>query len=292
MPRLPLILTAVAALLAGPAVASAAPAKIRAATPVTAAGTTTVKVANPNAYVLTGRATLSAAGRTASKRVRLPRRSVTAVKLRLPAKALAALKPAGAQTAVVSLRVSRSGKRATTVRRTFTLRAASATPAPAAGSAPAPAAVAGPVAPSTSAPAAPTNRWVGRMGAEGGYDDLEFTLDNGQITFTKAPAVPVFCFETPNTSNTWTSGELFDAPGPWAIGTDGAIDKQGVSVNPLVGRSPRTITYKVTGTTQQAGKITGTLGMIFYAARPDVFTGALTIVNCAGSESFEAVPAS
>jgi hypothetical protein len=189
------------------------------------------------------------------------------------------------QRAVLALRLSRRGKRASTVRRTLTLRATPAAPAaptPAAPTVPAPA----------PAPAAPSNRWVGRMGAEGGYDDLEFTLDGGQITFTKAPAVPVFCFETPDASNSWTSGELFDAPGPWTLGTDGAIDRQGVSVNPLVGRSPRTITYKVTGTTQQAGRITGTLGMIFYAARPDVFTGAMTIVNCAGSESFEAVPAS
>jgi hypothetical protein len=290
MHRLILIVLCSLAVLVAPAAASAAPAKIGpAATPVSPAGTTTVEVANPNAYTLSGRATLTAAGATASRKVRLPRRSVTSVKLRLPAKALAA----GARRAVVALRLSRPGRRASTVRRTLALRSAAAKPAPTNGSGTTPTANGTtPAAPSVPAPPAPSNRGVGRMGAEGGHDDLEFTLDNGQITFTKAPAVPVFCFETPNTSNTWTSGELFDAPGPWALGTDGAIDKQGVSVNPLVGRSPRTITYKVTGTTQQQGKITGTLGMIFYAARPDVFTGALTIVNCAGSESFEAVPAS
>ncbi len=58
-----------------------------------------------------------------------------------------------------------------------------------------------------------------------------------------------------------------------------------------MGRDLRTITYKVTGTAQSAGRVTGTLGMIFYAARPDVFLGTMEIVNCAGSESFEAVPA-
>jgi hypothetical protein len=129
------------------------------------------------------------------------------------------------------------------------------------------------------------------MGAEGAYDDLELTLVDGRIEFTKAPIVPVFCFETGGGRGDWTSGELFAAPGPWTVGTDASIEQQGVSVNPLVGRSPRTITYKVSGTSQANGTLTGTLGMIFYAARPDVFTGAMTIVNCAGSASFEAVRA-
>jgi len=69
------------------------------------------------------------------------------------------------------------------------------------------------------------------------------------------------------------------------------VQKPGVSVNPLVGRDLPTITYKVTGTAQTAGSITGTLGMIFHAARPDVFSGTMEIVNCAGSQAFEAVPA-
>jgi len=130
------------------------------------------------------------------------------------------------------------------------------------------------------------------MGPEGPYDDLELVLVDGGFELTKAPALPVFCFETgghPNDS--WTSGELFDAPGPWPIGTDGQIVKEGVAVNPLVGRSPRTITYKASGTTREAGRIAGTLGMSFFGARPHVFYGNLVIVNCAGSQSFEAVPA-
>jgi hypothetical protein len=130
------------------------------------------------------------------------------------------------------------------------------------------------------------------MGAEGPYDDLELALVDGGFQLTKAPAVPIFCFETggrPN--NSWTSGELFDAPGPWTIGSDGQVLKEGVAVNPLVGRSSRSITYKVTGTSRGAARIAGTLAMSFLAARPDVLYGTMVIVNCFGSESFEAVPA-
>ena len=275
------------ALLAAPTAAAAAPAKISPnAAPVSTSGVATVQIANPNAYALSGKATITVGGRSASKRIRLPRRSVTDVKLRLARKA-----PSTGR-ASVAVRLSRRGGRPTTVKRTVSLRPAAGAPAPAQGVLPTAAPPVAAPAPTPAAAPAPAavSRWVGRMGADGGYDDLELTLDNGQVTFTKAPALPVLCFETPDASNTWTSGELFDAPGPWAAG-DSAIDKQGVSVNPLVGRSPRTITYKMTGLTQADGKITGTLGMIFYAARPDVFTGATTIVNCHGSESFEAVPA-
>jgi hypothetical protein len=102
----------------------------------------------------------------------------------------------------------------------------------------------------------------------------------------------VLCFESGSSANDeWASGELFDAPGPWTIGVDEAVDKPGVAVNPLVGSGPRTITYKVSGTAQAPGRITGTLGMIFYDARPDVFYGNLEIINCHGSQTFEAVPA-
>ena len=130
------------------------------------------------------------------------------------------------------------------------------------------------------------------MGTDGPYDDFELALVDGGFALTTAPAVPVFCFETggrPN--NSWTSGELFDAPGPWAVGTDGQVAKEGVAVNPLVGRSPRTITYKVTGTARDGLRITGTLGMSFFGARPDVYWGTMVIINCAGAQSFEAVPA-
>ncbi len=304
MPRLTLTVPLALALLAVPAAqASAAPAKIAPrVSAVTAAGATSVEIANPNRHALTGRATLTVGGDTvASRKVRLPRRSVTTVTLRLSGGALAALRGAGTQRATVALRAARAGGRATTVRRAVTLRAPSAAPAaPAPGTpagTPAPAAPAPqagtPTPPGTGTPpVAPANRWVGRMGPEGAYDDFELELVPGGFQLTKAPAVPVFCFETggrPN--NSWSSGELFDAPGPWTLGTDGQVVKEGVAVNPLVGRSPRTITYKVTGTTREAGRITGTLGMSFFGARPDVYWGTMVIINCAGSQSFEAVPA-
>ena len=47
----------------------------------------------------------------------------------------------------------------------------------------------------------------------------------------------------------------------------------------------------MTGLSQGAGRVTGTLGMTFFGARADVFYGTMTIINCAGSQSFEAVPA-
>ena len=86
------------------------------------------------------------------------------------------------------------------------------------------------------------------------------------------------------------SFELFDAPGPWTIGTDGLVAKQGIAVNQLVSGGMRTINYKVTGASQQADKVTGTLGMSFSDSKYDVFTKTITFINCAGSQSFEAVP--
>jgi hypothetical protein len=87
------------------------------------------------------------------------------------------------------------------------------------------------------------------------------------------------------------SFELFDAPGPWAVGSDGSVEKQGIAVNQLVSSGARTITYKVTATTQDAGRIAGTLGMSFSDSKYDVFSNAITFINCFGSQSFEAVPA-
>jgi len=304
MPRLILPLALVALVL--PAQASAAaPAKISPrASAVGAAGTTSVQVANSSRHLLSARATMTV-GRTtvASRTIRLPRRAVTTLRLRLGAGALERLRAAGTQRATIALRLRRAGRSAGTARRTVTLRTASAgapAPAPAAPAAPAAGAPA-PAAPPTGAPSAPaavappagpTNRWVGRMGADGPYDDLELALVGGAFELTKPPAVPVYCFETGGRpDNSWASGELFDAPGPWTIGTDGEIAREAIAVNPLVGRDPRTITFKVTGTTQEPGRISGTLGMSFFGARPHVFYGTMVIVNCAGSQSFEAVPA-
>ena len=129
------------------------------------------------------------------------------------------------------------------------------------------------------------------MGTEGPYDDLEFTVTNGQMQITKAPVVPVSCFEMGGAYRSSLSFELFDAAGPWTVGTDGLVAKQGIAVNQLVGSGARTINYKTTGTTQQAGRVAGTLGMSFSDSRYDIFTNSITFINCAGSQSFEAVPA-
>jgi hypothetical protein len=128
------------------------------------------------------------------------------------------------------------------------------------------------------------------MGGEGAYDDLELTVVDGRIEITRPPLVPVYCFELLGGNDSAASLELFDAPGPWTVGSDASVEKEGIAGNELVGSSPRTITYKLTGTTQEPGRLTGSLGMTFYGSRYDPFSGTVTI-NCSGTQSFEAVPA-
>jgi hypothetical protein len=275
-----LILLALLGVLVLPAAALAAPAKIspRAAS-VSAAGVATVEVANPNRYALRGTAKVAVRGRTVAKRtVRLPKRSVTGVKLRFKPQAVAALRDAAGR-ATVKLALRRPGGRRSSARRTLTLRVPESAPIPAPGSnggQPAPAGA---------------SRWAGRMGTEGAYDDFEFTLANGQMQITKPALVPVSCFENGGSYRSALSFEIFDAPGPWTIGTDGLVAKQGIAVNQLVYSGMRTINYKVTGTAQQADKVTGSLGMSFSDSHYDVFTATITFINCAGTQSFEAVPA-
>jgi hypothetical protein len=277
-----LIPLALLGVLVLPGAALAAPAKIspRAAS-VSAAGVATVEVANPNRYALRGTAKVAVRGRTVAKRtVRLPKRSVTGVKLRFGRQAVATLRDAGGR-ATIKLALRRPNGRRSTARRTLTLRLpadAPAQPAPGTngGGQPAP-------------PAA--SRWAGRMGTEGAYDDFEFTLANGQMQITKPALVPVSCFENGGSYRSALSFEIFDAPGPWTIGTDGLVAKQGIAVNQLVYRGMRTINYKVTGTAQQGVKVTGSLGMSFSDSHYDVFTATITFINCAGTQSFEAVPA-
>jgi hypothetical protein len=285
------------AALALPAAAVAAPAKISPrASAVSNAGVTTVEVANPNAHELRGTATATAGKRTIAKRaVRLPKRSVTVVSLRLSPKALSAMSKAGLR-ATITLRLRRAGGRLTTSRRSLTLHKAAA-PQPPGGDEPAPAPSVPPADPnqggSAGGPPGPpvSARWVGRMGTEGPYDDLELTVMGGQIEIATTPFVPVSCFENGGSYRSSLSFELFDAPGPWTVGADGDVAKQGRAVNQLVSSGARTITYKVTNTTQEPGRVAGTLGMSFFDSKYDVFTSTITFVNCAGAQSFEAVPA-
>ena len=273
------ILLALLAVLVLPAAALAAPAKISPrASAVSAAGVAIVEVANPNRYALRGTAKVTVRARTvATRRVRLARLSVTAVKLRFDRQDVAALRDAAGR-ATIKLRLRRPGGRRSTARRTLTLRVPAG--APQAPAAPAP----GPNAGSTTG-------WVGRMGTEGPYDDLALTVTGGQLKITKAPVVPVSCFEMGGSYRSSLSFELFDAPGPWTVGTDGLVAKQGIAVNQLVGGGARTINYKVTGATQQVDRVAGTLGMSFSDSKYDIFTNSITFINCAGSQSFEAVPA-
>jgi hypothetical protein len=268
-------------LLALPAAALARPAKISPhASPVSAAGVATVEAANPNPHALRGKAIVTAGRRTVFRRsVKLAKRSVKTITLRFDAGAMSALRAAGGRVRI-TLRLRRPGGRKTTAKRSLTLRLpaeGTPPPAPSPGDAPPPPPVA--------------ERWVGRMGTEGAYDDLELTLTGGQIQITKAPMVPVSCFENGGSYRSAISLELFTAPGPWTVGTDGSAAQQGIAVNQLVGSGARTITYKVTGTTQDATRIAGTLGMSFFDSKYDVFSATILFINCAGSQSFEAVPA-
>lgn len=301
--RRTILLAALAATAAVPATAAAAPVKITRASAVSAAGVTTVQVSNPGNRVLTGTASIAAGGKTlASKSVRLGKWSARKVTIGVGAPGVSALREAGGR-ATIALRLRAGKAKPTTVRRTLTLALPTAAPTPA----PAPADPAQPAQPQPSQPAQPdrpaqpaapapaqpvSTTWAGRMGTEGAYDDFEFTLDNGQITFTKWPFVPVFCMENGGLYRSAVSLEPFVVAGPWAVGTDASVQQSGIAGNQLVGSSSRTITYKVTDSAQAAGKVTGTLGMSFFDSKLDVFGGyKMIFINCAGSQSFEAVPA-
>jgi hypothetical protein len=277
---------ALLAVLALPGAALAAPVKVSpTASAVSEAGTATVEVANSSRHALRGTAKVTVGRRTVVKRrVALAKRSVTTVKLRFGRAGLDALRAAKGR-ATIKLALRRSGGRRTTARRTLTLRLPASTPQAPAPPAPAPGTGAG-------APPPPVSGvWAGRMGTEGEYDDFTLTVAGGQLQITQAPVVPVSCFEMGGAYRSAISFELFDAVGPWTIGTDGLVAKQGIAVNQLVSAGARTINYKVLGTSQEAGRIAGTLGMSFSDSRYDIFTNTITFINCAGEQSFEAVPA-
>jgi len=268
-----LALVTLLAVLAVPGTALAAPVKIspRPAS-VSAAGVATVEVANPNRYALRGTAFVAAGARTvASRRVRLPKLAVTGLKFRFDPQDLSALRAANGR-AMIKLALRRTGGRKTTARRTVTLRIAGGGGQP-------------------PAPAPASGRWVGRMGTEGAYDDLAFTLIDGQIQITKPPLVPVYCFEMGGQYRTALSFEPFVVAGPWALGSDGSVEQSGIAVNQLVSGGSRAITYTLKESARSAGSVTGKLGMSYFDSKYDMFANKIWFVNCSGSQSFEAVPA-
>ena len=298
MERHRLALLTALAVLAVPAAAQAAPVKISPQPTSVAGSTATVEVANPNRYALSGSATVVAGARTAATRaVKLPKRSVTDVKLRFDAKGLDALRAANGR-ATVKLALRRAGGKKTKASRTLTLRfATGGGPAPAPGGsngAPAPSGGSSTPAPGGSGTAQPalSNKWVGRLGTEGAYDDLEFTLVGGQLQITKTPLVPVYCFENgAGHYGNALSYEPFVVAGPWTVGTDGSVQQSGIATNRLVSSGSRGITYTLKESAQTAGTVTGKLGMSFFDSKYDIFVNQVWFVNCSGSQSFEAVPA-
>lgn len=298
------ILPALVAVLALPAAAQAAPVKISPhASAVSGGGVASVEVANPNRYAVRGTAKVAVRGRTVlNRKVRLPKRSVSIVKLRFRSNAVAALREAGGR-ATIKLKVRRSNGRKSTARRTLTLRLPSGGSQP-----PAPPAPGGGGSGGTggsggsggsggneggggSAPPPASNNWVGRMGTEGAYDDLAMTVENGQMQITRSPFVPVSCLEIGGSNRLALSLEYFSAQGPFAVGTDTRIAEQGIAVNTLVSSGARTINYKVKNLSQQPGRLTGTLEMSFSDSRWDFMTNRIVFINCAGTQSFEAIPA-
>lgn len=287
MERHRLALLTALAVLAVPATAEAAPVKIGPKPSSTSATRITVDVANPNRYAMRGSATVIAGnGNAADRTVKLRKRSVTSVAFRFGADGLEALRASGGR-ATIRLDV-RGGKRRFVAKRTMLLHLAAgggSTPAPAPGGGSTPAPGGGATQP------APTNKWAGRMGTEGAYDDLEFTLINGEIQITKTPLVPVYCFEMGGSYRTALSFEPFVVTGPWAAGSDGSVQQSGIAVNQLVSGGSRGITYTMKEVSTSAGTVTGKLGMSFFDSKYDIFTNKIWFVNCSGSQSFEAIPA-
>ena len=141
-----------------------------------------------------------------------------------------------------------------------------------------------------AAPSSPPRRTSGPA-AWGTYDDLEFTLIDGQITITKTPPVPVYCFENgAGHYGNALSFEPFVVTGPWTLGADESAQQSGIAVNRLVSSGSRSITYKMTETAATATSVTGKLGMSFFDSKYDIFANQIWFVNCSGSQSFEAIP--
>ena len=293
------LLTTLAFLAVPAAAAQAAPVKIGPKPTSVSGSTATIEVANPTRRALRGTATVMAGAKTAATQaVKLPKVSVTDVKLRFAAKGVEALRAANGR-ATVKLSLRRAGaKKKMTARRTLTIRLAAGgaqPPAPGGtggGQTPAPSGGSGtPDGGTTTPQPTPSNKWVGRMGTEGAYDDLEFTLIDGQLQITKTPLVPTYCFESGGAYRTALSFEPFVVAGPWTIGTDGSVQQSGIASNQLVSSGSRGITYTLKESAQSAGKVTGKLGMSYFDSKLDPFTYKIWFVNCSGSQSFEAVPA-
>jgi hypothetical protein len=285
-----LALVPLLAVLALPAGASAASVKIGPKPSVISASSATIAVANPTRFVLRGTATVTAGSgaKAASRRVRLGRRSVSDVPLRFGRAGVEAVRAARGR-ATVKLALEGAGGKSLTARRTMTLRFPAGDQSPAPGGDPAPGGQPSPGGGPTSKPSSDT--WVGRMGTEGAYDDLELTLIDGRITFTKTPLVPVYCFEMGGQYRTALSFEPFVVSGPWTLGQDAIVEQSGMAVNQLVSAGTRGISYKAVETARSGDTVTGKLGMSYFDSKYDIFTNRIWFVNCSGSQSFEAVPA-
>ena len=133
---------------------------------------------------------------------------------------------------------------------------------------------------------------TGRMGTEGAYDDLEFTLDGDQIRFTKTPLVPATASRWAASSETRSRSSRSSSPARGASGSDGLVEQSGIAVNQLVSPGSRGISYKLADTARTATTVTGKLGVSYFDSKYDIFANKIWFVNCSGSQSFEAVPAS
>ena len=229
-----LILLALLGVLILPATALAAPAKISPRpSAVSDSGVATVEVANPNRYALRGTAKVTARGRTVAKRtVRLPKRSVS------PSSSASAARPSPpCARPRAAPRSSSSSVAPTAASPPRGERSRCASP-PARRRRP----------PPPGAARAARLRPLGRPdGQRGRLRRSRAHRRRRAAPGHQGPFVPVSCFEMGGSYRSAVSLELFDAPGPWTIGTDSLVAKQGIAVNQLVSGGARTINYKVTG---------------------------------------------
>ena len=104
------------------------------------------------------------------------------------------------------------------------------------------------------------NRWAGRMGTEGAYDDLEFTLIGGRSRSPRPRS-------SPSTASRWAASTATRSPSSrssWPArgrsAPTAASQQSGIAVNQLVSRGSRGITYKIEEIARTGDTVTASSG--------------------------------
>ncbi len=279
-------LLAAVGLLAVAPPALAAPAKL-AGGPVSTAGTTTVKITNPNRYTLKGTVSLaSGKKKVASRKVSVKGKRSKKVSLKLSKAALNSLKAKGSLATTMTAKLARKGGKAKSYRKALVLRPAggNGTGAPGSGT---------PGAGGQGGGGAAGNRWTATTSMGGKFDLI---VENGQVSLAQPTFQPVSCFKSGGYSPAQTSlsSEMFDKLGPWALGNQDATQTQLVPrVNTKVTSGERTVTYRL-NTTRTGNQISGSMVQSFSDSQLEFSypgTPKIAFTSCAGTLNFTAVPA-